>query len=971
MDGDAEVALQPLALAVLVYLTIGGPREREHLAELFWSQSRNSFNSLSSALNRIRDAVPGAIWTNGVSEVGCDLASDVGDIGAAAEANDFARVTELYTAPFLAGLRLRKYSLEFEEWMLELRSSVAATVELSLLKQARGLLEAGHHVEAGKAAEQAWTIVNHDGIPSPDLFPAYHHLLALAASPVAQAVRAMAEEFGVELKVIEPIALSGRADLPEPELLLRPAASGPLPAEDLPIFGYGEVQQQIVAAVRGGPISTLLGLGGSGKTRLAADYFNAPATAAAFAHRYWVNLSEVSDAELVGPAVAAALGVQCTTDTDLASQIPPGEALVVLDNFEQVVSRSALVADLAARNPDLRLLVTSRVPLGLANESLITLSGLETSRTPGDSPAAQLFVSAARRAGARDDRLGPSTNDAIYDICVRLGGHPLALELAGSWVPMLSPSQILATLDHGNDLLESADFDDLRSMTLVLEESWATLAPTEQRTLMLLATFADGCSTGVLVYMPQLPIGSTRRLVQRSLINARLDGRLVLHPLIKDFAIAKLAEDSALDTEFRQLQSDWCCEHIAAAQSDLSSSGSSHTEVFESELANVTAAWTWGAKRGQWDLHRGAIAPLRDFFAESGRVAEGVTLFGVAIELLRSEPAHAKELLSELLEALAWLQSLGGDSSHASELLDHALSVCPDNQVELRTKILRTSGVIDLGAGRTDSASAKFAAALALLQDQTPSTLAGKLLHDHGQTFLFQGQVENARESFRAALDIGRKMKDPLMVARSYLTLGHIETEERPARAVVLLEEGQAVADEHDLEHISSYFPYALGLARMGLGEPVIAEELFTQSIEASASVRHPVQVCVGHVARAQSRRAQANHTGAIDDLRLATRLGQETDSWPYLMWAAIEAANVAAAVGRSTDLGLELLSLAMHHPATHETTRDEAVEALGTVYDVAPADCQPIDAAGDLRIDEVAERILELLSLARSKTTS
>ena len=205
-EGD-ETALQPLSLAVLAYLAAGGPRDRDHLAELFWHGSKNGLNSLSTTLNRIRAAVPGGLWVRGNSLVGTDLVSDVCDLRDAFERSDFETVTRLHEASFLGSLKLRRQSPEFEEWVLDTRTNLASMTEVTLLQRGRDLLDIGEYRAAAIAAEKAWEITMRDGFPSPDYFKVYHRILASASRPTSNVVRTMAKEFGIELELVEPMAL--------------------------------------------------------------------------------------------------------------------------------------------------------------------------------------------------------------------------------------------------------------------------------------------------------------------------------------------------------------------------------------------------------------------------------------------------------------------------------------------------------------------------------------------------------------------------------------------------------------------------------------------------------------------------------------------------------------------------------------------------------------------------------------------
>lgn len=961
-DGAEEVALQPLPGALLAYLAIGGPRRRAHLAELFWPRSANPLNTLSTTLNRIRTKIPDAIWTIEPDEVGSDLPTDVCRLRAAVEDDDVASVSEIYCAPFLDGFALRRMSVEFEEWILEQRTALATLVELSLLREGHRLETSGDHLGAGRIAAKAWGVATNAGFPSPDHIAAYHRLLGAGGQPTAAAVRLVAEEFGIALDPVAPV------DLPSRQIVDTVAATAPPPlragqiATTLPMFGFENERTQLAALVDAHRITTIVGLGGSGKTRLAEDLFESSDALAAYDQRYWVMLREIEDAMLVGPTVAAALDVPFVEGPALAGQLPEHHAtLIVLDNFEHLLGAADIVRNLVDGHPGVTVLITSRESLGIKCETVLRLTGLAVTRGDGElSPAEELFLSAAQRAGAPTGGFADEELSTVAAICERLGGNPLALELAGAWLPLLAPADVLSSLELRADLLASAGAPGGRSMTVVLDQSWASLRDRERWTLQLLATFPAGCAVAEAIKMPALEMASIRELMQRSMVSADDRSRLTIHPLVADRVRAELDRSPETEQEVRRVQREWCWSFL----SDLGPRARGSESLLRSELPNVIEAWSWGIAHRDWHLALAAIPVLREFHAESGRVLEGVSAFEAAAGSVRSDNEAPPRLLVELLEATAWLETLAGRSLRAQALLDEALAASSPALGHAHAQLLRTLGFRELQAGKNDTAAATFEEALRWAGDDE-SNLVGTLRHDLGQVLMFQGFVDRARASFRSALDIGRATDDPSMVVRAYLTLGNLETDHGPSRAVVLLQEGQAIATAHGLDQLGSYFPYILGLAHLALDELAQAVSCFEQGISASTEVHHAPQVCANHLGRAKARLAMTDPpvVAIIDDVRTATRLALETSTWPYMMWAAIEAASVSVAAGKATDEAESLLHLTVLHEATHGQTRIEAQETLDALFGSAVE--SPDDRSPDLRLDEVAERILEVLLAA------
>lgn len=971
-DNGEEVELQPLPIAVLAYLAIGGPRDRDHLADLFWHGTKSGLNSLSTTLNRIRAEVPDGVWVRGNTLVGTDLAFDVADLRTAIDRSDYESVTQLYGAPFLESLKLRRQSVEFEEWILDTRTTLASMVEFAVLQRGRELYDAGDYRSAATAADEAWEIAIRDGFPSPDYFETYHRILASAASPTANTIRSMAEEFGISLPLVEPVVLdSGTKESgKEPALTVVPApvsSTGDHPAGigTTQLFGCEDELDAIASSVATQPLTTIVGLGGSGKTRLAAEFFNSKNAQRDFWHRYWVDLRDVADPDLVAPAIATSLGHAFDNVAALADRLGGDEAtLLVLDNFEHVLQAAAIAQELVQNNETLRILVTSRVPLEATAESLVHLSGLDISDRALESPAEQLFVSSARRAGVSDDRFGSWGRDAIRDVCRKVGGNPLALEIAGGWAPVLPPTEILDALTLSNELLGSPMVGDLRTMEAVLSQSWATLAEPEQHTLMLLATFPGGCLTKEALKLHELPIRSIGRLVQHSLARLHVEGRITLHPLIESHALAELKKHPHLGREFHRVLSKWCLNFCGSVVADHDET---NVQALEAEIANFARAWTYDAQIGDWELHRATLGPLRQFFTETGRTSEGQALFAMTTDALRSDPTNPEDLLAASLEALGWFQLQAGEVPKTRALLDEALALSEGGPAHTRARILRTIGVLHLITGDLDGATTNLNAALQLVGNETgPLTVA--LRYDLAQAHHFGGDRDQASSAARLALEAGRASDNWGVIVRSYLLLADIELASDPQRAVVLLNEGWIIAKEASLDHLAIYFPLEFGKAHLNLHQAELAETYFGDGLEAAKQVGQLTTMCANYTGRAEARLLLGRVAEAIEDLKTGIRLALKTGSARYLMAAAVVTCRAAAMSdekGAQEERVKQLLSLTLRHPAADNDARDQAMAIWNEFFGEAPTSAlEPTTVAELPGLDEIAERSLALLTL-------
>jgi non-specific serine/threonine protein kinase len=610
---------------------------------------------------------------------------------------------------------------------------------------------------------------------------------------------------------------------------------------------------------------TVTGPGGVGKTRLALQVANelGPAFPAGV---HLVPLAPVGAPALVVPAIGRALGLRGTgtraVAQRLAAALRDGRRLLVLDNFEHLLPAAPVVADLLAACPRLAVLVTSRARLHLHGEHDFVVPPLPVPDPPARgrassladvarSEAVRLFVERARAADP-DVALTAHNAPALAEVCRRLDGLPLALELAAARVRVLPPEALLARLEPRLPLLTGGPQDAparQRTLRATLEWSHDLLEPAERALFRRLAVFAGGWTlaaaeavcgaAGPLAAGPPVAelLDALAALADRSLVSVapRAGGapRFAMLETVGEFARDRLLESGETAALRRRHADHFVALAEAAAAGWRGPQQAAWLARLDEEHENLEAALAWAADAGEAALGlrlAAALGPVWQVqgFSDQDRQRVEALLAHPASQPDAGDGAAARR--ARALAAAGVLALRQGDVAGAEARLAAALELhraAGDRRGEAAT--LGELGVLAYERGDVARAAALHEQALALQRGRDPGGEADSLGH-LAIVAANRGDLPRAAALYEASLALHRRLGDPRGSASALAGLGRLAYDTGDyARAQALYEESlahrRAVHERRGIAHATG----DLGSVAAARGDAARAEALFEE----------------------------------------------------------------------------------------------------------------------------------------------
>jgi predicted ATPase len=565
---------------------------------------------------------------------------------------------------------------------------------------------------------------------------------------------------------------------------------------------------------------TITGPGGIGKTRLALQV--ARGVVERFAGgTHFVSLSSLNDPGLIASVIVQTLGIREAGGQSpleiLKQNLQESPMLMVLDNFEHLVQAAPTVAEILAMGPNLKIMVTSRSALHVYGEHEFPVPPLalpDSRSTPpleavAQYPAVALFVQRAV-AAKPDFELDRENASAVIEICARLDGLPLAIELAAARVKVLSPSSMRTRLKSRLQLLTGGARDlPQRQQTLRAAMDWSydLLSPAEQRLFRRLAVFVGGCTLegaeavcdtkgdlnlDLLDGMASMVDKSLAQQVEQS----KGEARFVMLETIREYALERLAA-SGEEVLTKRAHAAYCL--VLAEEEVTEQSGVDGRECLEHlavEHDNFRAALEWLTETGdaQWGLRLGAA--MFRFWETRECLAEGRSRLGKLLKLAGAAgPTKAR---ARSLFAAGVLAGEQGDYAPADVLIRESLDIARQLGDKQGVAVsLNALAVHARDRGDVPVARSLFEESLALWKELGDQKAVARSLSNLANVVKLQGDNARARCLYADCLSIFEGLGDRTGVAWSMNYQGDVARDQGDSAAArTLYEQGLVIFRE-------------------------------------------------------------------------------------------------------------------------------------------------------------------------------
>ncbi len=690
-----------------------------------------------------------------------------------------------------------------------------------------------------------------------------------------------------------------------------------IPREDTPLLGR-EKEVFSIMEILDDPAThllTIVGPGGVGKTRIAQrvarDRLEKYADGV-----FFVALAALPGAEYIPVAIADAMNLDFSGERDrterLMNSLRDRELLLVLDNMEHLTGGSDLVNELLVLAPKLQVVVTSREMLGIAGEKLFEPKGLRYPDNDDGSDfdsfsSVQLFVRSARRLD-QEFSLTAMNREPVGRICRLLEGVPLGIELAASWVRVLSVSEIAGEIEEDLSFLESNRTDlpqRHRSLRSVFQNSWNILSEEERKGFSALSVFHGGFYRDAAESVAGVSLGALASFVSRSLVRRSMETRYEVHEILRQFAYERLEGELREKTE--HLHMDYFAGLLGENESALRGIDQKRIlEEIDIEMGNIRRAWIGACSRGNLSVMERMLDPLTRYYEIRSRFQEGeeamhMAITALSVDVIEARNPQKKRLMGNLHGAVAWYMMRRGDLNGALTHLQRAMEMLlPAGENRSLALLYCSFGIHCQMTGDLDKSRSYLEKSLSYHIQTENSWGMAEALRNLGITNIALGEPATAREVLEESLELYRLEGDVRGVAQALDGLGRImrdggeldestslfresseiktELGDRWGSAVSFRELGDNANSKGDLKGARSLYLKSLSLFHE-TGDLLGAVSLYNRMGEVDGSSGERTSARVNYVAALEQSQQAGIITGILESLLGLARLDMENEA--------------------------------------------------------------------------------------------
>jgi len=696
---------------------------------------------------------------------------------------------------------------------------------------------------------------------------------------------------------------------------------------------------------------TLTGPGGVGKTRLALEVAHQQRDS--FNHgACFVSLVGTNTSEFIIPAIADAIGFSFSGTAELKAQLinflKEKHILLVLDNLEHLLNGIELLDELLEGAPAVKLLTTSREQLNLRAEWAFEVQGLPIPSTVElnhleSNSASALFIQRAKQAQIN---FAPAPEDAqaITRICQLVEGLPLGLELAATWVRMMSLNEIAREIEQSLDFLTTNARDVQarhRSIRAVFDQSWSLLSVEERGVLMQLSVFRGGFTREAAenIAGAALPILSSlvdKSLIRRSDANA---SRYDLHELIRQYVVERLREGAEEEHALRVRHADYYLGFLHVRESALLNRLQKNAVAeLIADIDNLRAAWDTSTAFQQIDLIRRAMSPLWRFYDVRNYCQEGIALFARGADMIQkllanpgagdsaSERASLESALGDTLTYRAYFTRRLGRNAEAITIYQSSVALLrPLNEPAALAHVLVDYAALCCAMGEFEQAWRYLNECLPLFQalanewqETRCLALMGWIMHDQGNYGESYRLLSEAMRRFRVLGDPRHIAVTGNFLSRTMQALGRMDEVQE------LISEGLRLAEETGDQFSIGMMLERMAVAAQAAGEEVEARRLFGEGIECFRAIGDVWSLSRALNLQGYFALAVGDNLWARASFQQACQAAMPAHLNPNVLNALTGLATLESQDGHHKQ-SLERVMRVLHHPASTHDTKNRA----------------------------------------------